>query len=260
MLTVAQMTAFLDALRSNFNDAQVINRRPDSAVIRWLAPHSNGSIIAKMWARPGLRGHFRRLLRILPCHYEWRNLRRLEVAGVPVPHPLGFCGVVPAISGYTDVLFMQDLGDCVPAGEYLKRLIRSSSDMQSIMFENVIIDMSDKIIRAGMIDTDYGMNNIVVTSDGRTVKIDVELVRRVFWPNFFPRMYSLMLGRLIGLHAFAVQPEVVRTVDFAERLYARLKPSARVRELTNGYVQKLLLDQFRSCGIDTRVELPIHKV
>jgi len=175
---------------------------------------------------------------------------------IAVPRPLGFCSVVPDIAGYTDVLFMEDLGECESATEHLKRLIRAGQEAQALTFENVLIDITEQILKAGMLDLDHGMNNIVVTSSGRPVKLDVELARRVIWPRLFPAMYGRMLGRLIGLHAFAVQPDVGRTKRFAERLCERLKPPPGVLKRAGSYARELMQKQLQNVGIDTQLVLP----
>ncbi len=209
-----------------------------------------------MWSRPDLRGSLRRLLGVAACTHEWRNLVRLNKFGIAVPFPLGFSRVHPAISGYTDVLFMEDLGECEAATEYLKRLIRAGQEQQALDFENVQIEMTAKMLGAGMLDADHGLHNIVVQPDGRPVKLDVELGRHVIWPRLFPAMYAEMLGRMIAMHAFAVQPDVDRMTRFAERLRTRLKPPTSVFRQAGIHARGMMQRQLQETGIDTRLVLP----
>lgn len=255
-LAAAQMRQCLEALRAGFENADVINRRENRVVIRWRMEDTGRSIIVKMWSRTDWKGRLRRLLGRAACNHEWRNLARVGRLGVAVPQPLGFCRVVPDIDGYTDVLFMEDLGECELAMDYLKRLIRSGQEKAALNFENEQIDMTAKIVAAGMLDVDHGMLNIVVQGSGRAVKLDLELTRRVIWPSLFPGMYGQMLGRMIGLHAFTVQPEVGRTTRFAERLCERLRPPKTVLKRAGAHVRNMMQKQFLKIGMDTRIVLP----
>jgi hypothetical protein len=250
------MDRYLEALRAKFDQADVIYRREDRMVIRWRDTSLGIPIIIKMWARKDIRGKVRRLLHIAACDYEWRNLQRLEEAKVPVPRPLGFCRARPSIAGYIDVLFMEDLGPCETATEYLKRLIRTSPDDQAVSFENALIEMTGQMVNAGMIDVDHGLINIVVPPSGQPTKLDVELARRVFWPRLFSGDYGRMLGRLIALHTFAVQPDVNRAADFARRLRERLRPSSRTLKVADAHARRMMRIQFEKTGIDTRLVLP----
>lgn len=209
-----------------------------------------------MWSRPDLKGSLRRLLRITSCDHEWRTLVRLRDVNMSVPHPLGFCRVMPSIAGYTDALFTEDLGECEAATSYLKRLIHTGQEQQVLHFENVMIEMTEQILDAGMVDVDHGLVNMVVQASGRPVRLDFELARRVIWPRLFTTMYSHMLGRLILLHAFAVQPDTDRTTRFAERLCDRLRPSRRVLARAGIYIRKYLQVQLKNTGVDTRLALP----
>ena len=250
------MNRCLDALRGSFDDADVINQRENRIVIRWRWPETDDSIIIKMWSRPDLNGSLRRLLGIAACNHEWRNLVRMSNFGIAVPRPLGFFRIVPSIAGYTDALFMEDLGQCESATEHLKRLIQAGQEQQALSFENVQIEMTAQMLEAGMLDADHGMHNIVVQPSGCPVKLDVELGRRVIWPRLFPAMYGTMLGRVIGMHAFAVQPNVGRSTRFAKRLAERLTPPPRVLDRAGIHAREMMQKQLQETGIDTRLILP----
>ena len=246
----------LEALRSRFDQADVIHRGKNRIVIRWRRADSADSIIIKMWSQPGLKGKLRRLLRNTSAANERRNLARLSSANMAVPRPLGCCPVEPKIDGYTDALFMEDMGNCELSTEYLQRLIRTGQDQQALRFESVLIEMAAQILDAGMLDVDHGLSNTVVQESGRPVRLDLELARRVIWPRLFADMYGEMLGRLIGLHAFAVQPDVNRSTRFAERLCERLRPPRRVLKRAGAYARRMMRTQLDQTGIDTRLVLP----
>lgn len=255
-LTGAQIGSCLQALRESFDDAEVVSRRANRIVIRWRRAEAGDSIIIKMWSRPDLRGSLRRLFGLAACNHEWRNLVRMNRSGIAVPCPLGFSRVLPAISGYTDALFMEDLGECEAATEHLKRLIGAGKEQQARDFEDVQIEMTAQMLAAGMLDVDHGVHNMVVQPDGRPVKLDVELGRHVIWPRLFPAMYAQMLGRMIAMHAFAVQPDVGRMTRFAERLRMRLKPSPEVFRRAGIHARGMMQKQLQETGIDTRLVLP----
>lgn len=251
-----EMERRLQALRASFDAAQVVYRRENRIVIRLPAPERGGSVILKMWARPDARGALRRVLRIGSCEHEWRSLRRLAAAGVAVPQPLGHARVAPAIAGYTDALFMEDLGECESANQYLRRLLREGREDEIVRFEDAMIEMTGRILAAGMLDVDHGLVNMVVQGSGRPVRLDLELARHVVWPRAFTGQYGRMLGHLLALHAFAVQPDTRRTSLFAERLRRRLAPPARVLAQASEYVRLGMRLQRERQGIDTQVRLP----
>jgi len=250
------MSQCLEALRTGFDDAEAIYRRKNRVVIRWRGAVSGASLIIKMWSRTGLKGGLRRLLRIASCDHEWRTLVRLRRVHMDVPRPLGMCRLKNSIASYTDVLFLEDLGECDSSSDYLKRLIYEGQEQQVLRFENVMIRMTEQILAAGMIDVDHGLANIVMQASGRPVRLDFELSRRVIWPRLFPIMYGDMLGRLIVLHAFAVQPHTDRTTRFAERLCEHLHPPRRSLVQAGIHIRKYLKEQFENTGIDTRLTLP----
>lgn len=254
--TKAQAHQYLEGLRAALDRAQVISQRGNRMVIRWRAAGSGESMVVKLWSRPDLRGGLRRLLRIAPSDREWKNLVRLSQFGVAVPRPLGFSRVAPSIAGYTDVLFMEDLGECETATEHLKRLIRAGDELEALRFEDAVIEITRQLLEAGMLDEDHGMHNIIVQSSGRAVRLDLEVTRRVFFPRLFPSLYGRMLGRLIGMHAFAVQPDVAWTRRFAQRLRDRLEPPRIVLSRAAVHARGMLAHQSSNIGIDTMLDLP----
>jgi len=250
------MRSCLDELRAGFENAEVIYRRENRIVIRWRGEPSDESLIIKMWSRPDLKGRLRRLLHISSCDHEWRTLMRLRGVNMAVPRPLGYCRLTPNIAGYTEALFTEDLGECLSATSYLKQLIQTGQEQQVLRFENVMIEMTEQILAARMIDVDHGLVNIVVQTSGRPVRLDFELARLVIWPRLFPTPYGHMLGQLILLHAFAVQPDTDRTTQFAARLRERLRPPRRALARAAIYIRKYIKVQLDNTGIDTRLTLP----
>lgn len=253
------MARCIETLRAGFDAAEVVSRRQaDCIVIRWQGADAGHSMILKMWSRADFSGSVRRLLGIASVDQEWRNLTRMRRLNIAVPRPLGKFRAVPSISGYTDVLFMEDLGPCMTALEHLKSLLSAGRELPALRFENELIELTAQILEGGVLDADHGMLNTVVTSSGRVVRLDVEIAQWVIWPRLFPRSYGGMLGRLIGLHAFAVQPDVGRTTRFAERLRERLRPPPNVLRRAGAHAREMMRKQNNKVGIATQLILPVE--
>ena len=251
-----QIEECFEQLRASFEAAQVVYRHQNRIVLRLRQPARGGSVIVKMWSRPDLKGRLRRALGIGSCEHEWRSLRRLSAAGVAVPQPFACRRLAPPLAGFTEALLMQDLGECESANQYLRRLIRERRETEVFAFENAMIDMTERILAAGVLDVDHGLVNMVVQAAGRPVRLDLELARYVIWPRAFAGAYGRMLGHLLALHAFAVQPDTTRTARFAQRLRERLRPPARALAAASAYVRLGMRMQLERDGIDTRVALP----
>jgi Lipopolysaccharide kinase (Kdo/WaaP) family len=196
------------------------------------------------------------LLRISAPDYEFRNLRRLARKGIRVPQPYGLCRISGKGKQFTEALFLEDLGETTSATEHIKRLISDGQENIVQAFEDQLIEMTRTMVSAGIVDTDLLLVNIVVPKTGEPVRLDLELARLVFFPRLFWRRYARMIGQLIGSHAFAVQPEVSRTTDFASRLARRMHPPIRVLRHAARHVRAMMADQARDAHIHTRVELP----
>lgn len=214
------------------------------------------TLVMKMWSRPGVRTLFRRISRTGSCDYEYRNLCLFQDLGVPVPRPLGMCRLPPNPNGYVDALFMEDLGECTSSTEYVKNIVRKSLSDELHTFDEQLIDMTSKIVRGRVVDTDHGLVNILVRPSGDLVRIDVEMARRAFVGRITANCYGRMLGRLLATYTFAVQPEISVVTAFTSRLVRRLGPSSRVLRIAEGYVREEMDYQRRRSGINTPVVFP----
>ena len=250
-----QMRSIGHRLCTNLDHEDVIYKRRNRIVIR-VVDEDKKTFIVKMWSRPGVAGVLRRLSRTGSCDYEWRHLCLFQRIGVPVPAPLGFCRLAANEHRYTDALFMEDLGVCTSSTEHVKRLIRESREDDLYKFEQELIDTTAKILEAGLIDTDHGLVNTLVKPSGKMVRLDLEMVRWVYVLSLAPKAYGRMLGHLLATYTFAIQPDVQRTVAFAERVKDRLDPPRWVLRRAKEYVVKSMAIQREKTGIDTRVELP----
>jgi hypothetical protein len=66
-----------------------------------------------------------------------------------------------------------------------------------------------------------------------------------------------MLARLITSHIYAVQPDVDRSVRFAELLYNKLSVDHRVKIMVRSSVNDKLARQLKDTMIGTSVSMPV---
>jgi len=236
---------------------EVLRRRgADVLIARVPIPDAaDRSVVVKLWNRPGLRGFLRRLSRTHISRREFETLKLLRAQGLPVPEPCACLRLRDPAARHTEALIEEDLGRCGDTTEQIKLLIRKSDEAGLRRFEDDLIETTAAMVRAGLIDTDHRLPNFVTLPSGRPVRLDFELARRVRAPMLWSRAYGVMLGTLVGSHAFAVQPDTSRTKAFAHRLAERLKPPARALAAARNTVTAMLARQQREAGIDTRVEL-----
>jgi hypothetical protein len=140
--------------------------------------------------------------------------------------------------------------------DHLKGLVHSGNEQQATDFEDQMIHMVEIFLRAGILDVDHGFANTLVTESGQPVRLDFEMARRVIWPRMFTGMYGEMLGRMIVMHAFAMQPNTNRTTEFAQRLLERIRPPRQALLKASAYAQMKLKVQLNETGIDTSLRLP----
>jgi hypothetical protein len=230
-----------------------LKEESDALTLRLHLP-ADDSVIVKLWQRPGARGVLRRLTRTDPASREHHALERLHRSGIPVPLPLGISRIEIDGLPFTDAFFLQDLGPCQTALHHLQLLIRAGHERAVAGFLDEVVELTAAVVEARVIDTDHHLNNMVVTAEGRLVRLDTELARAYRSPPAGP--YGEMLGRLVGSLVFAVQPEVERAIGFAESLTRRLEPGDAVLRAASAQVERMLAGQRRHRGLDTQVALP----
>ncbi|HEV8607737.1 MAG TPA: lipopolysaccharide kinase InaA family protein [Tepidisphaeraceae bacterium] len=239
------------AWKSGDGVQQLLKR--ERALVARVRVDDGGSVIAKLWCSPGIRALLRRKTRTSNCHAEWKVMNFLHEVGASVPRPLGHCVLV---SGpYTEGLLIEDLGECVPGLSHVKTLLRAGREAEHERFIDRIIEMTELMVRHGVIDPDHGLHNILVCSDGRPVRIDFEVARVVRGPIGQRSIYGEMIGRLLTSYVFAAQPDTSRIEKFAKRLEKRLNPPAAVLQRAAKYVQEQLAKQSATMGVHTQVQL-----
>ncbi len=214
------------------------------------------SVIAKLWRRPGIRGAVSRLARVNTSYREWRALKLLSGSGLPSPRPLGYFRLRSPAARHDEAILSEDLGECRNATAHVKHLLAANDFDAIARFEAELVSITKRMIEIRLIDTDHRIPNFVVTPVGRLVRLDFELAARVTCLKLSAQRYGIMLGRLVGTYVFAVQPDVVHAVSFAQCLAERLSPPRRVLRHARNEVRRLLDGQYRSTGIASRIKLP----
>jgi len=234
---------------------ELLSRHEGRSVFRCPQP-DGGSVVIKLWSRPGLKGAIRRSLGASTLDREWQSLCRAHELGVRVPTPLGSSALPANPDGQTAAMVSADIGPCITAVDHLKRLIASGAEPAAAEFEGELVAQTGLMIDGGLIDTDHGMVNTLVPAGGLPVRLDFEMARLVRWPRLHRAAYGAMLGHLLATHAFAVQPATERTVRFAARLSERLDPPRSVLRRAREYVDQRMAVQEQRIGLAVRVALP----
>ena len=232
---------------------EVLHQKGTHRVVRYH-PANGSSVVVKIWSQPGLKHWIRGVLGIRSVDYEWSNLRRVQELGIPAPRPIGRCRGGRR-SGYTDAIVLEDLGDCVPVMNRIKSYIASGEERRLWELEDEIISLTFEMASNEFYDTDHGVLNLSVCGTCKPVSLDLEMARSSCIPSRRRRLFGRMLGRLLLTYTFSVQPDVERTLRFAERLRKKLDPPRSVMKLANGYLQRHMAIQARNPALEFEVPL-----
>ena len=243
--------AIMDRAWRGGEGVQLLLKRKRALVAR-VKTGDGKTVIAKLWCSPGIRALIRRKTRTSNCHNEWKALSVLSMAGASVPRPIGHCEL---LSGqYTEGLLIEDLGECILGLSRAKSLLREGREREHEQFIDWLLELTQLMLRHGVIDPDHGLHNVLVKSDGQAVRIDFE-VARVTSAIGRQAAYGQMLGRLLTSYIFAAQPDLERIHWFAQRIQKSLKPEAAVLRVAARYVQEQMDKQRATMNVDTQVKL-----
>lgn len=229
-----------------------LKARPGNCRVVRVFSDDGGSVIVKMWNRPGLRGLLRRLSGTAPHQREASCLERLWDHGVTVPAPIGVMRVSEASLPYTDALVLQDLGECEIALDHVKALVRGDKQSELDLFLGRVVELTAGMVDAGVIDRDHSFLNIVAQPDGVPARLDLEIAESSISAGAFGEM----LGRLVATLVFALQPDAKRAGPFVAALVKRIAPPPDVIDVAMATVTGMLEYQRRNGGPDTHIELP----
>jgi hypothetical protein len=144
----------------------------------------------------------------------------------------------------------------VLAIDHVKSLIDRSDWEMMRQIEDQMIDPTCGMVRAGVLDTDHGVLNLVVTPSGRPIKLDLEIARRVIFSGLAAGRLGGMIGRLVATYGFALRPDMEKARVFAMRLAEKPGASARSLRVAKSYIERMMDKQLREKGIDGRICLP----
>jgi hypothetical protein len=259
MVTVLESERRRDLIRELAKGAlpqqELKSRSSDCRVLR-IQISDTESVILKIWNRPGLRGLLRRLTRTLPFHKEQRGIALLRQSGVRVPAALGHERIQGTGLPFTDALFLEDLGTCTMAVKHVKRLMREGREEELQRFVDECVEMTRKMVAAGILDLDHHFMNIVATPSGRAARLDLEIARRQRRGRLPSAPYGEMLGRLIGTFSYAVQPDhPQRVIAFSRALAKALAPRRAVLRAATAQFDTMRRIE-REKGFDMMLALP----
>lgn len=241
---------------SSCGSCEVVRRRSGKrGMMMRVTDAGGGSVIAKAWRIRKPREYLKSLVGLSMAHREWRAHRHVERCGLGVPKLLSFLKL-RCDSGYRyEVLVVEDLGRTRNGLVYLKGLLAAGDDESVHRFESRVIEMTGRLLDAGIIDIDHQLRNIVLNGTDRPIRIDFECARR--FRTRIPQIseYGRMIGRLVVSHAYACQPDLARTECFARRLSEYLHPPRPVLDVAQAQIAHELARQCETAGIDSRLNL-----
>ena len=216
---------------------------------------NSSSAILKLWQRSGWRGWFRRASRTSAPDRELRVLRHLSLAGVRVPRVLGSTRLSPRESPFDFAIALEDMGGMGEGRQHMRRLLSAGDDVRLRAFEDALIDLTESILQARVVDPDHSLYNVTVSAEGDPTRLDFEIARIVRSPEAALRRCGGMLASLVASYAFTAQPDVGRVAAFANRLVERLQPPARALQKGRDRIERMLEHQRRTRGVDIRLDL-----
>ncbi len=213
------------------------------------------SVIVKVWRARRAREDLKRICRTSSARREWRVHRHLERAGLNLPRPLGFFVLSVDGRGVHEFMVTEDLGQTERGFFHLKRLVAMRAEADIERFEKAVIDLTQAMLRARVLDVDHQLHNVVVDGNGRLVRLDLECAHWYRLRRFPVSVYGTMLARLVSSHVYACQPEVERSGAFAAHLAQQIKPPAQVLAQAEERIGRYLDRQRTQHGVDSQLSL-----
>jgi len=240
------------ATRFSNGDENIENIHAKDGKVVCRAGISEGqTVVLKMWSTKGFRTALRQITHTGSVYRELRILNHLHRNHIRVPSVLGYSRLSRRVSPYWYGIVLEDLGVVQTAMDHLSRLRREEKSNASRIFENLVIEQAATVIDARVINPDYSLRNIVVTSEEKPILLDFEIASKVLFPGLASKRYGRMIGRLITTYIFTVQPDTDAAVCFAKRLIKRLNPPHAVRQQARQFVQEKMEQQRIDSQIDT---------
>lgn len=211
----------------------------------------NQSLILKLWNRSYLSRLARKMSASMPGQRERRVLTALIQAGIQAPRPLSVFNL--KAGPFNHAMFQEDLGDCVSAYDHIKHLMAEGREEEQALLLDDIVEMTVKMINAGIIDVDHSFYNIVLTPGGDLARLDLELAE-LGQADLHTQKYGNMIGMLLGSYTFTVQPRTDLVTKFSKSLVDALKPPEEVLAVVEKFVAEKIMIQSQETGIITDVQ------
>ena len=216
---------------------------------------NGGSVVVKFWRIRNLKERIKSFAHLGNGQREWNMHRMIYLAGIDVPEPLAYYRLTSAVK--CEVMAIEDLGETIQGLPYLKKIISDGDETGIVSFEEKLMESTLQFIKLGILDIDHQLNNFVVDRSGRLTRIDFECAHRYFFRARSRQEYPEMLARLLASHVYAVQPDVGRSIRFAERLYTRIDVDEKTKKLVASSVNEKLARQRGKKRVATKIYLPV---
>jgi len=210
---------------------------------------SGGSVVVKFWRIRNIKERFKAVTHISNGRREWRMHRLIHRAGVKVAEPLFFSRFFMPGLGPCEIMAIEDVGEVESGVAYLKRLITTGLDSEITSFEDRMIDTTIELLELKILDMDNQLNNFLIDSTGRVIRVDFECARRPCCFALRRRKYATMLERLLRSHLHAAYPEIERTKRFMARVATRLSVPTDIRQMVIDISAKELTKENKQSGI-----------
>lgn len=220
-----------------------------------ISDSGGDSVIVKAYRQRDLKERLQGLSGLGMAQREWRAHQHIVQSGIRAPRLLEFLRLRLDSGERFEAIVMEDLGPTSNGMAHLKELIAQGEEEAIEGFEGRVVDLTERLLAAKVVDVDHQFRNIVVGRDREPMRVDFECARVYRGAQPPARSHGAMLGWLIVSHAFTCQPDTSRTERFAERVRQCLRPTAAVLAVAKARVERALEHQRLSNGTDSRVRL-----
>jgi hypothetical protein len=245
----------LSSLGMPCGDFEVLQHDPGRVTLRTVS--GGKPVVVKLLAYSCLTGVSYLCRGNNPLKREWTILNDLYGSSIAVPRPLEFRSLHRrgAWFSFRDALAMEYLEGSLTAGKQARSLLDSGRIEELSRLEDEMVVLTKHLLDAGYYDIDHSPHNMLQNGSS-LYRFDFGLARKAIgsWQPIYG--HGEMLGHLIAMYTFALQPDVARIPLFAGKLLNTLSPPAAVwHQARQSFVYRME-KQKRETEIDTVVELP----
>lgn len=214
-------------------------------------------VVLKAWRRSKWPAFvYRAGYRRTTAYREWQMPGRLAECGVRCARSLAYFIMRDGAGAVYEAVVLEDLGECESSMMHLKTAAERGDAAEIHRVNELIVDMTARLVEHGFVDTDHSMTNLVFTPDGSLARLDMEHCQHVGWRmGLSARKCGEMLGVLIGTYAYAVQPRVQLAVAFGHALAKRVRVPQAALNVAQRLVDRMMSEQAAAKQIHSHVEL-----